>query len=129
MGARHTPMSNYPQYSRRGFFAASAAAVFGEFEHAEAAESTARDAPVPARDNLNITRLETFLVKPRWLFLKVHTNAGIVGLGEPILEGRANNCAEAVKEIEPYLVGRTLAAWCTTGRPSTGTRSIAEARC
>ena len=38
---------------------------------------------------MKITKLETFLVKPRWLFLKVHTNAGIVGLGEPIVEGRA----------------------------------------
>jgi galactonate dehydratase len=45
-------------------------------------------------------------VQPRWLFLKVHTNAGIVGLGEPITEGRALTCAEAVKEIEPYLIGK-----------------------
>ena len=60
----------------------------------------------PSKDNLKVTKLETFLVKPRWLFLKVHTNAGIVGLGEPITEGRALTCAEAVKEIEPYLVGK-----------------------
>src|SRR5262245_50239731 len=40
-----------------------------------------------AGDPMRITRLETFLVKPRWLFLKVHTDAGIVGLGEPIVEG------------------------------------------
>src|SRR5207245_11601061 len=46
------------------------------------------------------------LVKPLWLLLKVHTNARIVGLGEPILEGRALTCAEGVKEIEPYLVGK-----------------------
>src|SRR5919201_2438 len=58
------------------------------------------------RESVKITRLETFLVKPRWLFLKVHTNAGVVGLGEPITEGRAQTCAEAVKEIEPYLVGK-----------------------
>jgi galactonate dehydratase len=32
--------------------------------------------PIPAKDNLRISKLETFLVKPRWLFLKVHTNAG-----------------------------------------------------
>ncbi|HEX8986004.1 MAG TPA: galactonate dehydratase, partial [Bryobacteraceae bacterium] len=64
------------------------------------------EAPVRAKDALKITRLETFLVKPRWLFLKVHTNAGIVGLGEPITEGRAKTCAEAVAEIEPYLVGK-----------------------
>ena len=62
--------------------------------------------PVSRREKLAITKLETFLVKPRWLFLKIHTDAGIVGLGEPILEGRARTCAEAVKEIEPYLVGK-----------------------
>jgi galactonate dehydratase len=64
------------------------------------------DAPIGGRDPLRITRLETMLVKPRWLFLKVHTNAGIVGLGEPIVEGRALTVATAVKEIEPYLVGK-----------------------
>jgi galactonate dehydratase len=65
-----------------------------------------KDAPIAARDNLKVTRLETLLVKPRWLFLKIHTNAGITGLGEPITEGRALTCAEAVKEVEPYLVGK-----------------------
>ncbi|MFC1563084.1 galactonate dehydratase [candidate division KSB1 bacterium] len=63
-------------------------------------------APVLPKDSLKITKLETFLVKPRWIFLKVHTNAGIVGLGEPLLEGRAKTCAEAVNEISPYLVGK-----------------------
>jgi galactonate dehydratase len=64
------------------------------------------DGPISARDPLKITKLETFLVKPRWLLLKIHTNAGIVGLGEPILEGRAKTCATAVEEIAPYLVGK-----------------------
>ena len=54
---------------------------------------------------MKITRLETFLVKPRWLFLKLHTDEGIVGLGEPILEGRALTCQTAVKELEPWLIG------------------------
>jgi galactonate dehydratase len=72
----------------------------------EAQEQMNRNAPISPKDNLKITKLETFLVKPRWLFLKIHTNAGIVGLGEPITEGRALTCAEAVKEIEPYLVGK-----------------------
>ena len=66
-----------------------------------------RSGPRPAaRSSVKITKLETFLVKPRWLFLKVHTDAGVVGLGEPITEGRALTCAAAVKEIEPYLVGK-----------------------
>jgi len=62
--------------------------------------------PPQFKEKLKITRLETFLVKPRYLFLKVHTDAGIVGLGEPVLEGRAKTCAAAVDEIAPYLVGK-----------------------
>src|SRR5690554_149572 len=55
---------------------------------------------------VKITRLETFLVKPRWIFLKVHTDVGIVGLGEPLLEGRALTIQTAIKELEPYLLGK-----------------------
>src|ERR1041384_7059170 len=36
--------------------------------------------PPQFKEKLKITKLETFLVKPRYLFLKVHTDAGIVGL-------------------------------------------------
>ncbi len=57
-------------------------------------------------EDIKITRLETFKVKPRFLFLKVHTDQGIIGLGEPITEGRADTCAEAVQEISRYLVGK-----------------------
>ncbi|MHB0856976.1 MAG: galactonate dehydratase [Anaerolineae bacterium] len=62
--------------------------------------------PTPGRPTMRITKLETFLVKPRWLFLKMHTDEGLVGLGEPILEGRALTVAQAVTELEPYLVGQ-----------------------
>ena len=65
-------------------------------------------APEPFRGygEVKITRLETFLVKPRWIFLKIHTDAGIVGLGEPLLEGRALTIQTAIKELEPYLLGK-----------------------
>ncbi len=59
-----------------------------------------------AQAEIKITRLETFKVKPRFLFLKIHTDAGVVGLGEPITEGRADTCATAVAEIGKYLVGK-----------------------
>jgi galactonate dehydratase len=88
--------------NRRQVLAAAAAA--GATAAAAAAQD--REAPVRARDPLRVTRLETFLVQPRWLFLKVHTNAGIVGLGEPIVEGRALTVQTAIREIEPYLVGK-----------------------
>src|SRR5207249_1977622 len=55
---------------------------------------------------MKITKLETYRVKPRWLFLKMHTDEGLVGLGEPILEGRARTVAEAVAELAEYLVGQ-----------------------
>ena len=58
-----------------------------------------------ARRQDRIARIETFLVKPRWLFLKMYTEEGVVGLGEPILEGRALTCQTAVKELEPWLIG------------------------
>jgi galactonate dehydratase len=57
------------------------------------------------RTKIKITKLETFLVKPRWIFLKVHTDAGVVGLGEPLLEGRALTIQTAIR-IEPYLIGK-----------------------
>src|SRR6187200_2208272 len=97
------------RHSRRAAIAGACAALgWTAFSNADAQapERDAKDAPIRPKDPLKITRLETFLVKPRWLFLKIHTNAGIVGLGEPIVEGRALTVAEAVKEIEPYLVGK-----------------------
>ncbi|MFW5718555.1 MAG: galactonate dehydratase, partial [Spirochaetota bacterium] len=57
-------------------------------------------------EEIRITRLETILVKPRWIFLKVHTDAGITGLGEPLLEGRARTIATAIEELAPYLIGK-----------------------
>lgn len=55
---------------------------------------------------MKITRLETFYVQPRWLFLKVHTDEGIVGLGEPICEGHAQAVNAAVHEMGRYLIGQ-----------------------
>src|SRR5204862_8105506 len=92
--------------SRRSVLAGAFAGLGAALSRAQLHADEKKDAPIARKDPLKITKLETFLVKPRWLFLKVHTNAGIVGLGEPILEGRALTCAQAVKEIEPYLVGK-----------------------
>jgi len=54
---------------------------------------------------MKITKLELFKVPPRWLFLKVETDEGIVGWGEPVVEGRADTVLAAVKELEPYVIG------------------------
>lgn len=55
---------------------------------------------------MKITSLTTFLVPPRWLFLKIDTDAGISGWGEPVLEGRARTVATMVEELADYLVGK-----------------------
>ena len=55
---------------------------------------------------MKITKLETFHVRPRWLFLKIHTDEGLVGYGEPVLEGRARTVETAVNELASYLIGK-----------------------
>lgn len=55
---------------------------------------------------MKITSLTTFAVPPRWLFLKIETDEGVVGWGEPVLEGRAASVAAAVEELADYLVGK-----------------------
>lgn len=54
---------------------------------------------------MKITRLRTYLVPPRWLFLRVDTDEGISGWGEPVLEGRADTVRTAVAELGERLIG------------------------
>ena len=117
---KNTTFENLSPVRRRAFigqlFAAAGFATVG-MRRTFAADK-AGDQPYPGfvsphaqewstfKPEIRITRLETFLIQPRWLFLKIHTDAGIIGLGEPITEGRAKTCAAAVAEMEPYLVGK-----------------------
>ncbi|MBE1875668.1 galactonate dehydratase [Myceligenerans pegani] len=55
---------------------------------------------------MKITSMETFLLPPRWLFLKIETDTGVVGWGEPVLEGRAASVAAVVEELSDYLIGK-----------------------
>jgi galactonate dehydratase len=54
---------------------------------------------------MKVERLETFLVPPRWLFLRMETDAGVVGWGEPVVEGRAETVQAAVHELSDLIVG------------------------
>ena len=55
---------------------------------------------------MKITDLELFTVRPRWLFLKVSTDEGYFGWGEPIVEGQAGTVRGAVEDMADYLLGR-----------------------
>ena len=53
-----------------------------------------------------ITDYELFEVPPRWLFLRLETDDGTVGWGEPVVEGRAHSVRAAVEELlDNYLLG------------------------
>lgn len=54
---------------------------------------------------MRISRVETFLVPPRWLFVRIETDEGIVGWGEPVVEGRAETVRTAVEQLAEILVG------------------------
>jgi galactonate dehydratase len=55
---------------------------------------------------VKITRVETFLVPPRWLFCRVETDEGVAGWGEPVVEGRAEVVRAAVDVLAEYLLGQ-----------------------
>jgi len=55
---------------------------------------------------MKIKSFELYQVPPRWLFLKIETDEGIHGWGEPIVEGRAATVAACVRELMPYLIDR-----------------------
>ena len=57
------------------------------------------------RSPMKIIGIETFLVAPRWLFVKISTDVGISGWGEASLEGRSATSAAAVHEFDEYLLG------------------------
>lgn len=54
---------------------------------------------------LEIKEIELFKIPPRWLFLKITTNNGLVGWGEPVVEGRAATVAACIDELKPMLLG------------------------
>ncbi len=55
---------------------------------------------------MKITNIRLYAVPPRWLFLAIDTDEGIVGWGEPVIEGRARTVATAVQELSAYLIGK-----------------------
>ena len=55
-------------------------------------------------NEIQIERIELFKVPPRWFFLKMTTKDGIVGWGEPIVEGRADTVEACGHDLSQYLV-------------------------
>lgn len=59
------------------------------------------------KDPIKITRLEIIPVHTcRTIFVKMHTDAGVIGIGEGTVEGRIATTVTAIQELEKYLVGK-----------------------
>lgn len=54
---------------------------------------------------MKITNIEMIHLRPRWMFLKIETDEGITGWGEPVVEGRARTVETAINELKPLLIG------------------------
>lgn len=54
---------------------------------------------------MKLSKIETFRLRPRWLLLRLETDDGYVGWGEPVVEGRAATTQACIHELEPYLLG------------------------
>lgn len=55
---------------------------------------------------MKIKSYQLFQVPPRWLFLKIETEDGIIGWGEPVIEGKAATVKTAVEELMEYFIGK-----------------------
>ncbi|HIQ62220.1 MAG TPA: D-galactonate dehydratase, partial [Candidatus Avichristensenella intestinipullorum] len=55
---------------------------------------------------MRINKVQTYLVRPRWCFVKILTDGGLWGWGEAILEGKANTVQACVHEMADFLIGK-----------------------
>jgi galactonate dehydratase len=62
--------------------------------------------PRPERNPVLIDRVETFAVAPRWLFVRIQTDTGVVGWGEGSLEGNSGIVRTAIDQFAEYLIGK-----------------------
>jgi galactonate dehydratase len=55
---------------------------------------------------MKIRSFSLYLVPPRWLFLKITTDTGLSGWGEPVVESKAATVKAAVTELMELLIGK-----------------------
>ncbi|HZK61277.1 MAG TPA: hypothetical protein VFC41_04320, partial [Anaerovoracaceae bacterium] len=106
--------------SRRDFFkttgqvVAVSALTGGTIPYVHAQENNSLDdsyaerngaALIGPNDRIRITKIETFVLRNSWVFVKISTDAGIVGWGE-MLKDDAKACAAGALEVGNYLIGK-----------------------
>ena len=58
---------------------------------------------------MKIKNVNTYFVRPRWGFVEITTDAGVVGWGEAVLEGHAAAVLACVNEMKDYLLDKNPA--------------------
>jgi galactonate dehydratase len=62
-------------------------------------------AQIGPNDEIKVTKIESFVLRNSWVFVKISTDAGIVGWGE-MLKDDAKACAAGALEVGHYLIGQ-----------------------
>src|SRR5687767_6999655 len=93
------------QLNRRSFLrgAIGAAGLYG-LDAAFTCERTDAAAVGP-NDQIKVTKIESFVLKNSWVFVKISTDAGVTGWGE-MLKDDAKACAAGALEVGNYLIGQ-----------------------
>jgi len=55
---------------------------------------------------MKITAIHTYLVRPRWGFVEIETDEGLIGWGEAVIEGKAATVQTCIEEMKPCLIGK-----------------------
>ena len=85
----------------RGLFGGSAALGLQASWGAQRTDA----AQIGPKDNIKVTKIESFVLRNSWVFVKISTDAGITGWGE-MLKDDAKACAAGALEVGDYLIGQ-----------------------
>ncbi|MCY3735011.1 MAG: galactonate dehydratase [Gemmatimonadaceae bacterium] len=76
-----------------------------EEREADTGRQDLRQGPIGPDESIEVTAIETFVLRNSWVFVKISTDAGISGWGE-MLKDDARACAAGAHEVADYLVGK-----------------------
>ena len=63
--------------------------------------------PVLDDETARISSVETFLLTPRLALVRIETDDGLVGWGEPVLEGRSGSVLQVISEATVLMLGES----------------------
>lgn len=102
----HKPIKNRRSFLRNTIASVAAASVgITGLRASNSKETFQATAPIDPNAKIKITKVETFVLKNSWVFIKISTDAGITGWGE-MLKDDAKACAAGAMEAANYLIGK-----------------------